>query len=334
MNILGISCGAGIPLFAAKKLGFNVIGNIEWRDDFSPKQLEANFPRTFFSRTICSKFLATANVDMIIGHPKCSTFSTMPSTKTPEKKSIEQVDHIEQFIGYIKIFCPQVFFMDNLPKSLEQYPQEYYEKELKDYTIDIYEFDHKYWMCTVKRRRILVVGIRKNSKLQWDGWVEKIYEEPPTFDEICSLPDVEDIPEIDHIHYKSNLYSLKRFHTLKKWREWYEKKSLSRKNHKLPPLSEFIKGYCPEGVPCGLYGRRRTRLHAPCFSLTGTGETSMHPRTGFPLTIAERRLVTGLPEDFKLTGGTSAKGKALARTIPYPFIYKVLESFKNQNHLK
>jgi len=299
MNILGIACGAGIPLFAAKKLGFDVIGNIEWRKDFSHRSYYLN-NLGIFSRTInAKKFAKEFPIDVIVGHPKCSSFSTMPSSKSKINKLKDREEHIPKFIKYVKELQPKIFFMDNLIKSFDTYNAKWYIKQLKNYNINFTFKDHRHWICAKKRLRILLWGIRKDSKLEFAfaGRVKYLYDEPPLFDEVCQLPDRRDIKALDHIHYKY---------------------------HKFPL------GYCPAGEK-GPFGRERIPPNSPAKSLTQSGETSMHPRTGYPLTIAERRLITGLPNDFKMTGSIAAKGVALAATIPYPFIYEVLKSFKEQN---
>ena len=47
MKAIGMTCGVGSLLIGAKKVGFEVVGNIEWRPYYHTNTFTYNFPGAF-----------------------------------------------------------------------------------------------------------------------------------------------------------------------------------------------------------------------------------------------------------------------------------------------
>lgn len=311
-TVLGVAAGAGIPLWAAQKNGYKVLGNIENRA-FNRKGFLENFGMEMNKEP-------EEKVDIVIGHPKCGGFSTMP--RGAHKREYD----IDNFIEGVMKYNPECFFMDNLEKSLELFPLSFYEAALKNYHIAIITSNHKYFIATKNRIRILVVGFKKEKDLKKFKMLHEVkfpYDfKTPTYEQAV-LPVLahlkKDIPKLDHIHEPCRRLGKTRWRSITNWINKY----------KIPHKpEEFYKGYLPEHCLSGPAGMRRGKKNEPCGTFTKTGWTWLNPYLGIPLTIYERRKVMGVPDDFKILGATSSKGFQIAKTIPYPYcdyIFKILK---------
>lgn len=121
LKALGMICGVGSMLIGAKRQGFEIVGNIEWRKYYHTGTFEHNFPGSFMVDRIedldQEKIKACRDLDLIIGHTECGNFSDMRANKTNAIDAGDKGD-IPQFIEAIKKLRPKFFAMDNLPKSL------------------------------------------------------------------------------------------------------------------------------------------------------------------------------------------------------------------------
>lgn len=317
MNILGVACGNGIPLFAAKKLGYEVLGNYEWRG-IGRDTFAANFPEAFYtSKDTCKNI---SELDVVIGHPKCSSFSQYNLYTNKNRGHVDQSqDHIPRFIDKVKELGPRVFFMDNLTKSLEVFTIGWYRKKLKAYTIGHCVYRHSRFMDTAKRERLLVWGFKspaiekKFANLYNKNMPNKA---PRPFRLIVQdLPLNKDVPSLDHIHHIS-----KRFTPANKTRmaAYIKMKGFTR------PLKEFMLGINPD-PRCAYMGWRRLNKDQVASVLVNKLH---HPLTGKLLTIAEMRRAYSVPDDFIMKGAYDNKGKQIVKTIPYVVSYYILETLK------
>ena len=104
MKVLGVFGGIGSMMIGAKKQGYQVIGNIEDRKYFFTGTFEYNFPGAFFVHSIDElteeQRAECMNVDLIMGHPKCGSFSNMRQhTASLDESRKELAGNFGRFIG-------------------------------------------------------------------------------------------------------------------------------------------------------------------------------------------------------------------------------------------
>ena len=136
MKVLGIFGGIGSMMIGAKQQGYEVIGNIEERPMFFTGTFEANFPGAFMVNSIDDltqeQLEKCKDIDLILGHPKCGSFSTMRHVnETLEDARKELAGNFEKFIGSINYFKPKFFAIDNLPKSLTEFTYKDWSEKLQ-----------------------------------------------------------------------------------------------------------------------------------------------------------------------------------------------------------
>lgn len=81
LRALGLTCGIGSMLIGAKRAGFKVLGNVEWRkyyhatDEHGRNTFKENFPGAFMVEKIDEipdvGFDDVTGVDLVMGHPEC-----------------------------------------------------------------------------------------------------------------------------------------------------------------------------------------------------------------------------------------------------------------------
>ena len=84
LTALGLTCGIGSMLVGARDMGFQVIGNIEWRDYYRfrsgrPSTFASNFPGAFVARgrdDVASDAFPSV-IDFAAGHPECGRYSSL-----------------------------------------------------------------------------------------------------------------------------------------------------------------------------------------------------------------------------------------------------------------
>ena len=140
MKVLGVFGGIGSMMIGAKQQGYEVIGNIEERPMFFTGTFEANFPGAFMVKSVEDlneeQIEMCKGVDLILGHPKCGSFSTLRHhNSTLEDARKELAGNFSKFINTINLFQPKFFAIDNLPKSLTEFTYKDWSEKLQEYDI-------------------------------------------------------------------------------------------------------------------------------------------------------------------------------------------------------
>ncbi len=118
LTAFGITSGVGSMLAGAHKLGFKVVGNLEWRDYYrfrnghNKSTFMEHFPGAFMARGIddVPKNMMPGSIDFAAGHPECLPGQTQIYTSTGWKrlKSIQTgelvLTHEGRFRPVIKVF--------------------------------------------------------------------------------------------------------------------------------------------------------------------------------------------------------------------------------------
>lgn len=166
MKVLGVFGGIGSMMIGAKQQGYEVIGNIEERPMFFTGTFEANFPGAFMVNSIDDltqeQKEKCKDIDLILGHPKCGSFSTMRHVnETLEDARKELAGNFEKFIGSINYFKPKFFAIDNLPKSLTEFTYKDWSEKLPDYDIHFEYISNRNYGNVQLRKRLFIIGSRK-----------------------------------------------------------------------------------------------------------------------------------------------------------------------------
>ena len=209
-KILSLFSGAGGLDLGFKKAGFNILYSVE-NDKTTFETYEYNFPKTIHlkkSITEVSKNDIREKVDGIIGGPPCQSWSEAGAQRginDPRGKL---------FFEYVRIISmkkPKFFLAENVQGLLFTKHSKSFNKIIKlfsglGYDVKYQLLDAVNFGVPQNRKRIFIIGIRKDLKKKFEFPLEKIFIYPVTLkDVIFDLKDA--IPALDK--NKSNGQNLK-----------------------------------------------------------------------------------------------------------------------------
>jgi site-specific DNA-cytosine methylase len=305
LTAIGITSGIGSMLVGAKQLGFNILGNIEWRKYYHRKDEEGqNTFRKYFHAPLYSSteqmvpedVERMSNADIAFGHPECGNFSTMSaSVQRKEGETLLEMRNkpgdIPLFVDLIKKLKPRYFVQDNLPKSLMGYPIERWAKELPEYDLfPEWISNAGYGNVQKFRKRFFMIGALKS---------ENFIFHPEEHDYPLNLEDViADLPELNHDEHNLDLNMNKgagifgpETMTWAQYRDWMLE---NKEGITIPYLAK-------DGTWKKHIGWRKGFKNGYVPVLTG-GCPIANPFTGLPFSIRERCRIQGLPDDFEIIG--------------------------------
>src|SRR5262252_6819885 len=145
MKAIGITCGIGSLLVGARQSGFDVAGNIEWRDYYHTRDsagrntFTENFPGAVFKSHYedlePAEIERMMNATVALGHPECGKYSVMSGALRDRVARLRDPSDIPLFVDLVAKFKPRYFVMDDLPKSLGAFPMLEYHSRLPDYDL-------------------------------------------------------------------------------------------------------------------------------------------------------------------------------------------------------
>lgn len=304
MKALGMICGVGSMLIGAKRQGWDVIGNIEWRPYYHTGTFEHNFPGAFMVPTIKDltpeQHDQCCGVDLLIGHTECGNFSNLRMVKKEG-----DIGDIPQYVEAIQTFKPKFFAMDNLPKALEGFSSLDWAEALPDYDI-FFEWISNYGYGNVQkyRKRLFVIGSRKELGFTFI---------PGEFEHSVTVRDrIQDVDPLD-----PNQVYLDPRYVYDHWRrynsdpDFVENRDTEANRLTFGDFQKVLAG-CEIGQPLMYYNRKGERkkkigwhlTDIDSFSpvLTGGGHPGLdcvfRADTLQPFTIRERARIQGCPDDF------------------------------------
>ncbi len=323
MKAVGLTCGIGSMLVGARMAGFDVLGNIEWRNYYRKKDEQGrntfleNFtdrgsaaPPPFLKKSITDltpqEIERIMEVDLAMGHPECGNFSTMNGTNAwrgDKAPKVTDAGDIPLFTKLVADIRPRFFAMDDLPKSFIAYPMSEYAKQLPDYDLfPEWISNYGYGNIQKHRRRMFMLGARKSERFtfvpgefQHDRTVAQTLEGLPV--EIAlgvrgnvanHDPHALDEPcgrglHMNHLWHRP---------TWREMREWFEKAPIGKTFEYYSPATSELKN------KPGWY---KAKWDGPAPVMDG-GSGHMHPLRNMPFTIRERARIQGFPDDFTFYG--------------------------------
>lgn len=165
MKALGMICGIGSMLIGAKRQGYDIVGNIEWRPGYWTGTFEHNFPGAFMAKDLKSltpeQLEQCKGVDYMAGHTECGNFSQVNMYHRPGHDSV--FSDISNFAEAVRVLGPKVFAMDNLPPSLFQFGPDWWAAQCPGYDIDFeWVSNFNYGNPQKHRNRLFVIGAKSD----------------------------------------------------------------------------------------------------------------------------------------------------------------------------
>ena len=172
LKILGVSAGQGALLFPfLNDKRFKILANLESRGVFhTPKeeQWKLNFGKIPFLRDLNFIFESKkirGGCDIIVSSPDCGASSVMRLSKVKQLGDPKDNKSLNMVLEAIQFLKPTIFVIENLPKLVTLLPLEFFERSAPEYKL---VYHHRpvsdYGNSQVSRKRLMIIGIRKDSK--------------------------------------------------------------------------------------------------------------------------------------------------------------------------
>lgn len=301
MKALGITDGIGSLLYGPKKIGFDIVGNYEWRKYYNTGTFERNFKGSPYITDYDFKEPKWKGIDLITSHPECGNFSNLYTGPNAAIRNADPGD-IYKFTKLCNYYRPKVFICDNLPKSLGAVTPKDWVKEFPDHNLDFcWVSNWGYGNVQRNRKRLFVIGVHKD--LNWHFIPQEIPHGNMLGDIILGIP--ENAPN----HQKMQL------NELTQW-AWYQVGKKSSKRMTLGELQPWLKKIrLNTNMP--YYNSKKELKSKPGYSIQdlerhsptlsgGGGFYDNHwiedPQENYirPLTMRERLAIQGFGTDFVL----------------------------------
>jgi len=318
MRVLSVYGGIGSMLIPAKENNLEILGNYEPRGPFKVGDFyKKNFNQDYLSY---EQTMQLKNIDLIVGHPSCGSFSNLSRVKNIKPIEKEDLYKTLQIVAELK---PKHFLIENLIKSLSKITPEIWMQQ----TLNLYDINYQVVSCfnygnTQKGRvRVYVTGSLKSEPKF--NFIPQEIEQGPLLNEILS-PN-------DYI-YQQKQAKQKVTNLIESGETWEDlsKYLLSIKE------GEMIKYNSPSGGVKRRIGCRRLIGNRPGATLSGANGFQFHPFSGYPLSFEDRKKIQGYPKWFDVTTSpkhwdlSTAPIKNLARQFSKALPYEPLKEFYNQ----
>jgi DNA (cytosine-5)-methyltransferase 1 len=307
LRAVGLTSGVGSMLIGAKQAGFQVLGNIEWRqyyryvDALGHNTFTENFPGAYMARgfrdlDLFEEYeLKHSRIHLAMGHPECGFYSILNRSKNRSKLRMDAGD-IPLFLDYVADLKPDYFVMDDLPKSFLALPMSEYHERLPDYDLfPEWISNYHYGNAQRFRKRMFMVGARRSEGYAFVPGEEDSLE--TLRDRIGDLESkVGEFPNHD-IH--SLTLHPKRFKHLR-YRGHVPNWDDVKQFFVTQPMGQD----CPYHTEDGKIKNRPVRkvwYDRPAPVITSV-DPAFHPTTCLPFTIRERARIQGFPDDFIFYG--------------------------------
>ena len=303
MKAIGITCGVGSMLIGARRAGFDIAGNVEWRryyhieDEQGRNTFIENFPGAIFPYTLDEMSDADRELfygaDIALGHPECGNFSQLNVSNRSHKMNAKDPADIPLFVDLVAEFKPRFFVMDDLPKSFAAFPMEEYARRLPDYDLfPEWVSNYAYGNVQKFRKRMFMIGALKKENY---AFVPGEFEHDLTVEDVVGdlLDPCGDVPNHD-VPASIGHHLGKRNHRA----DWREVRDYFAK-HQSGQIMEYVG---EDGLPRKRIGASKAYWDGHSFVLTGSNTPSIHPIKNVPFSVRERARIQGFPDDFVFYG--------------------------------
>jgi DNA (cytosine-5)-methyltransferase 1 len=310
LKALGVTCGIGSMLGAARLAGFEILGNYEWRKYYFKKDINGkntfkeNFPDAFMVEQYPQDargpetHILRGRVDLVLGHPECGSFSALNFSNKNFREQQKTPSDIPKFIKAIQTIKPRFFVMDDLPRAFIGMPMAEYHKLLPDYDLfPEWISNYHYGNIQLNRKRMFMIGALKTEK--W-AFVPGEFKHDLTTEKVIGdlyKKDGRGIPNHEKHALDDPCGKIADYHEHGSRGSWKDFQTVMATRPEGPPLKYWAKGDI-QRVRCGTM---KVRWKGHGFVLDG-GSVCTHPLRNLPLTIRERARIQGFPDDFVFYG--------------------------------
>lgn len=304
LTAMGLTCGIGSMLVGAQKLGFQVLGNVEWRDyyRYRPAGRVSTFVDNFKgafqvrgSRDIPPE-LQPGAIDFAAGHPECGRYSNLSfsvSIGSYQEGRGTDVSDLPLFLKLVAMFRPRFFLMDDLPASFGPLPMQTYVDMLPDYDLfPEWISNWGYGNIQKYRNRMFIVGALKSERFTF--WPGEATHTRVLKDDIFDLIGFDDLDDLKNHATVELDYHPGRYVNMRSYGDRPSWRDLRDTNE---DLKTNLKYFSPTGEEKIRPGTRSPDWDGFCPVLSG-GFNPLHPIRKLPLSIRERARIQGFPDDF------------------------------------
>ena len=157
--------------------------------EISPETLPSIFD-------VIDKELDGNNVDLVIGGPPCQAYSVAGRSRDPNGMVDDPRNHVyKYYIEFLKRYNPKMFVFENVPGILSANKGHYLElifKAVRDsgYELDKRILNAKNFGVLQDRKRVIIIGWKKNLKLKYPEFEEKVNQYEVLKDLFSDLPKI------------------------------------------------------------------------------------------------------------------------------------------------
>lgn len=305
LTAFGITSGIGSMLVGAHQLGFQVQGNVEWRDYYRFRTAEGRttftqaFPGAFMARGIddVPGNMMPTSIDFAAGHPECGRYSSLSHSVALgnyQESRGSDVSDLPLFLKLVAELQPKFFLMDDLPDSFGPLPMSEYIRMLPQYDLfPEWISNWGYGNIQKHRNRMFIVGALKSENFTFVPG-----EKEHTFTLSDVIGDLVDVGPgqapnhafVDPSFVPGRYVNMRHYGDRLSWGELSEL-------FKTGEWGKNLKYYSPAGEQKVRPGTTNPKWDSFCPVLSG-GYNPIHPIRRMPLTIRERARIQGFPDDF------------------------------------
>lgn len=317
MRAVGITCGIGSLLVGAEQAGFDVVGNIEWRQYYHHRDLQGrntfqeNFPGAVFKEHLedleLSEIERMMGADLALGHPECGRFSQLSGSVKNRELRAQDPGDIPLFVELVAKLKPRYFAMDDLPKSLLAYPMEKYAELLPEYDLfPEWVSNWGYGNVQKGRNRFFLLGARKDEKWAFvPGEAEHSLTVASVLEDLPTPRKGANVPNQDPHDNSLDCFRALNLGAYRKKNSWAEVQEHMRDK----PSGYTLRYFRQDGSVVARIGFLKGHWDGPAHVLTG-GNAILHNQRCEPYTIRERARIQGFPDSFVFYGAAlDAKGR-------------------------
>lgn len=322
---IDLFCGAGGLSLGFNNAGFKNILSVEFNPVFA-STYKHNFPDhnlivddiKNISNDDLKLFANLKDVDVIIGGPPCQGFSI--AGNIARNFVDDERNHLfKEFVRFVSILQPKIFVMENVAnlakhrngKTIEEITKEF-EKSGVGYEVIWKVLNSVNYGIAQKRRRIVIVGIRKN--------IHTIYEFPLEEENVLTIKDViDDLPPLE----SGESSNIPNHNAMNHTKQMLEKMRYVQDGGNRFDIPEEIR---PKSGDSRKYIRYNSK--EPSFCITGDMRKVFHYNQNRALTSRELARIQSFPDTFIFLGSSIQIQQQIGNAVPPILAYKIAKKIK------
>ena len=317
---IDLFCGAGGLSLGFDQAGFENVFSVEFNPAFA-KTYERNFPSHHLiiediksiSDERIREMIKDIEVDVIVGGPPCQGFSIAGNIGRTFMED-ERNELFREFVRFVSLVKPSVFVMENVAamathnkgKTVELIV-EAFEKAGLGYRVKWDVLNSVKFGVAQERRRIVVVGVRKDIKTEF-RYPEEMKEIYTVKDAIGDLPPLKSGESSDIPNHAAMNHSA----------QMLEKMSYVKDGGDRMDIPEHLR---PRSGDIRKYIRYDSKKPSVC--ITGDMRKVFHYEQNRALTARELARIQSFPDDFVFEGSSIQIQQQIGNAVPPKLAEKI-----------